>query len=88
MNKMQRAILYVTSIAVLLMVLFPPYVTRYRGESLTSGYAFIFSLPKSIPGLEGEFSPAVNAAALVVQIAGIAVAGLLAFWASKNAPHD
>lgn len=84
MNKAQRIILYVTAVVVVLMVCFPPYVTRYRGEILDSGYAFIFLLPKSIFGLEGEFSPIVNVAVLAIQIAGMLIASLLSFWASKD----
>ena len=75
MTENQRKILIGVGAAVLVMLLFPPYVIRGTNNIIReSGYAFLFDLPH-----RGQ----VDVATLLVQWVGVVAAGAIGFYLFK-----
>ena len=76
-NKKQKIILYVVIVIILAMLLFPPFhFTRGNGGSLNCDYSFI--------ALPYNSKCRVDIATLLIQWAGVLIAGGLAFFAVKG----
>jgi hypothetical protein len=78
MNEKQRKVLVVIAVAVLAMLIYPPYVQYLGGETDTvssSSYAFIFDLP--------IFST-IHAPTLLIQWLGVLVVGGIVFLVVKD----
>lgn len=80
MTNIQRYILIVTAITIGLMTLFPPYTVYYRGQLISSGYAFIFGLPND--GL--DVAPRVDVSLLSIQIIAVLLVCFLLFHSLKK----
>lgn len=81
MNRIQEIILQASSILILLMLIFPPYVIREGGKVIDAGYAFFLKMPN----LGLIYYSTVNSDTLSIQIFGIlAITGLLYFAFGKK----
>lgn len=78
MNSRQRIVLVFTGVAILVMILFPPYQQEFgNGASMNLGYSFLFA-PPNLPGFSGYGS--VNVNLLLVEILGAVIAGGLIWF--------
>lgn len=88
MNQKQRVVLLCTAAAVVLMILYPPYVVmNYRQVVIKAGYGFLLDLPSYKPReVIGRSSiPAtVNVPTLGVQIFGVLIVGGVLFLVLKK----
>ena len=79
MNEKQKTVLIVVAIAVLAMLIFPPFYAKFPGgEVFNVGYGLIVDPPQG----ERNFGPEwvhVNIGLLITQWLGVLVAGGIAF---------
>lgn len=75
MNTTQRKVLVAVAVAVLGMLLYPPYQAYFLGKLSETGYAWIFDLPDRAT---------VNIATLILQWIGIAIVGGIAFFLASE----
>jgi len=80
MNRIQRAILFITAFTLIVMLLFPPYKVQLPNDFVANqGYKFIFS-----PHINGVYKLAFDPVLLLVQsLIVISVGGIL-FLALKS----
>ena len=85
-RKKERIILLITVAILTLIVLFPPFLTVYKGIEINSGYSFILSPPiPQITDLEIKFASNINIALLFVQyLFTITIGGILWFVFKKG----
>lgn len=77
MNKKQRSILCLTAVALLVVLLFPPYVHRFRdGVYLGAGFHSLFVAPL----YNGNYPAVVNSALLTIELLAVLVIGGLIFF--------
>ena len=84
-NK-ERIILLITVAILTLILLFPPFLTVYKGIEINSGYSFILSPPiPPITNTEIKFASNINTALLFVQyLFTITIGGILRFVFKKR----
>ncbi len=70
MNKMQRGVLIASGAVVLMMLLYPPYLSNQGTD-----YAFLFAPP---------WRATVNVATLIVQWLGVSIVGGIAYFILKT----
>lgn len=75
MNEKQRRILFYAGLAIVAMLLYPPYTIRGASYVIHSGYAFLFSLPNRAT---------VDVGTLLVQWLAAFIVGGIALLLSKD----
>ncbi len=85
-REKERIILFVTATILVLILLFPPFHTVYKGIDINSGYTFILSPPiPPITDLEIKFASNINIALLFVQyLFTVTIGGILWFVFKKD----
>jgi uncharacterized membrane protein (DUF106 family) len=82
----KRIILFITAAILVLILLFPPFHTVYKGIDINSGYNFILNPPiPPITDLEIKISSNINIALLFVQyLFTVTIGGILWFVFKKK----
>ena len=84
MSKSQRAVLLVTSVLLIVMLLFPPFKSQYlSGVTVNEGYSFILK-PPTYEVTYGYYKSQVNHSLLGIQFLIIATAGGILCLALKS----
>ena len=85
-RKKERIILLITAAILTLILLFPPFLTVYKGIEINSGYSFILNPPiPQITDPEIKFASNINIALLFVQyLFTITIGGILWFVFKKG----
>lgn len=76
---MQRFVLIVAAVAVVIMLLFPPFQFQAGGTVLNLGYGFLFNPPRF-----GEATATVNASLLFVQWVAVLLTASLLWFALRD----
>jgi hypothetical protein len=71
-----KLVLFLTGTALLLMLLFPPFVIIYQGNKINAGYGFILFPPNNIA--------LINSWVLLAQCLVVSLAGIILFFAFKK----
>jgi hypothetical protein len=82
MNKNQRVALFLMALAILLMLLFPPFQIVIQGSTFNMGYGFIFIPPHW--GDNENLKAFVNSSMLFMEWLGSILLGSIAFFVLKG----
>lgn len=83
MNRVQQIALSITSILLILLLLFPPFLFKSERVSINLGYGFLFNPPL----FEEEIKGLVNVNLLAVELAVVFIVGVfiaIIFNEAKN----
>lgn len=86
MNKKQRCVLFVCAAVIVLMLLYPPFLSHGRnGMVANMGYAFLFHAPY---GDFGDLPSVVNVGMLLAQWVGVILVGGILWFAFRDKRVD
>ena len=83
MNQKQKRVVICAVAIVVIMILYPPFnLTLPNGMIINAGYGWVFNPPRTEWG--SNYIPSVNVGLLVAQWIAVIVAGLAAYYFTKD----